>query len=69
VVACAAHGLFVGAPADTLGAAEIDQVLVTDSVPAFRLPPGHGARRLLKVVSCVPLLAEAIRDSHASWAR
>jgi ribose-phosphate pyrophosphokinase len=44
-------------------------VLVTDSVPAFRLPPGHGARRLLKVVSCVPLLAEAIRDSHASWAR
>lgn len=69
VVACAAHGLFVGSPADTLGAGGIDQMLVTDSVPAFRLPPGHPARRLLKVVSCVPLLAEAIRDSCSSWAR
>ena len=56
-------------PHDTLGAGGIDQVLVTDSVPAFRLPPGHPARRLLKVVSCVPLLAEAIRDSCSSWAR
>ena len=69
VVACAAHGLFVGSPADTLGGGGIDHVLVTDSVPTFRLPPGHPARRLLKVVSCVPLLAEAIRDSCSSWAR
>lgn len=69
VVACAAHGLFVGSPAEELGVGDIDQVLVTDSVPAFRLSAGNPARRQLKILSCVPLLAEAIRESHASWAR
>jgi ribose-phosphate pyrophosphokinase len=65
VVACAAHGLFVGAASEVLAGDDLDAVVVTDSVPPFRL---HGAaRRRLHVASCVPLFAEAIRESHASW--
>ena len=66
VIACAAHGLFVGAAASTLADAGFDQVLVTDSVPPFRLPEGH--RVPLGIATCAPLFAEALRDSHASWA-
>lgn len=66
IVACAAHGLFVGAAARGLAGGAIEQVLVTDSVPAFRL--NAEARSMLRTVSCVPLFAQAIRDSHASWA-
>ena len=66
IIACAAHGLFVGAAGQALVGGAIDQVLVTDSVPAFRLPAS--ARSLVKVVPCAALFAQAIRDSHASWA-
>lgn len=66
IIACAAHGLFVGAAADTLADSELDEVVVTDSVPAFRLPGTH--RVPLRVATCGPLLAQALRDSHASWA-
>lgn len=67
VVACAAHGLFVGAAGATLASGAVDQVLVTDSVPAFRLSPQE--RQRIRVVACAPLFAQAIRDSHASWSR
>jgi ribose-phosphate pyrophosphokinase len=67
VIACAAHGLFVGPASRGMADALIDHVLVTDSVPAFRL--SADARPLVRVVSCAPLFARAIRDSHASWAR
>lgn len=67
VVACAAHGLFVGAAGPTLASGAIDDVLVTDSVPAFRLSDED--RQRIRVVSCAPLFAQAIRDSHASWRR
>ncbi|HEX5685029.1 MAG TPA: ribose-phosphate diphosphokinase [Ideonella sp.] len=67
VVACAAHGLFVGTAGHRLIDGAIDQVFVTDSVPAFRLP--EEARAMVTTVSCTPLFARAIRDSHASWGR
>lgn len=66
IVACAAHGLFVGTARHGLDSGAIEQLLVTDSVPAFRL--GAEALALVRTVSCVPLFARAIRDSHASWA-
>ena len=47
----------------------IDEVLVTDSVPGFRVPAQGALRDKLRVVSCVPPLAAAIRDSHAAWLR
>lgn len=67
VIACAAHGLLVGAAADLLADAAIDQLLLTDSVPSFRLPALAAVRRKLRVVSCAPALARAIRASHDAW--
>lgn len=68
VIACAAHGLFTGAAADALADDAIAQVVVTDSVPPFRLA-GTDASRLggkLRVVSAIPLLARAITACRAT---
>jgi ribose-phosphate pyrophosphokinase len=67
VIACAGHGLFVGAAAATLSAAPIAQVVVSDSVPLFRWPAG--ALPPPRVVGAWPLFAAAIRESHAAWLR
>lgn len=63
VYAAAAHGLFVRGAAEALAAPEIDRIVVTDSVPPFRLPPGP-ARDKLTVLPAAPLFAEAIRLLH-----
>lgn len=67
IVACATHGLFVQAADHSLGDPVIDQVIVSDSVPAFRVGPGSPLHARLRVLSCVPLLADAIRDAHAAF--
>lgn len=69
VIACAAHGLLVGSAAKLLADSAIDQVLLTDSVPSFRLPVLAALRRKLSVVSCAPAFASAIRASHDAWPR
>lgn len=66
VVACAGHGLFVGEAAGALADEAIARLLVTDSVPAFRLPSGAPVRAKLGVVSCAVLFAQAIRRLHAA---
>lgn len=67
VVACAAHGLFVGDAGRALFTGAIEQVVVTDSVPAFRL--SEAQRAVVLTAPCAALFAQAIRDSHASWTR
>lgn len=63
VLVAAAHGLFTGEAPVQIAAPALDRVLVTDTVPPFRLPPALlGAR--VEVVSAVPLFAEAIRRLH-----
>jgi ribose-phosphate pyrophosphokinase len=69
VVACAAHGLFIEPAADVLADAAITQVLVTDSVPPFRLLPTGPVSRKLRIASAVPLFAQAIRECRDSWSR
>jgi ribose-phosphate pyrophosphokinase len=69
VIALAAHGLFVGTAATALADPHIGAVVVTDSVPAFRLPAGGPVARKVRVVSAVPLFAQAIRESHTAWLR
>jgi len=69
VIAFAAHGLFVGQAAQTLADPAIDRVVITDSVPPFRLPADAAARAKLAVASAVPLFARAIRKSHTAWLR
>lgn len=69
VIACAAHGLFTGPAPELLADAALQQVVVTDSVPPFRLPAIGAVSRKLRIVSCVPLLAEAVRTCRDSWSR
>ncbi len=66
VVACAAHGLFTGTAAQVLADAAIDRLLVTDSVPTFRLPLDSAVRHKLTVTSVAPMLADAIRACHGA---
>jgi len=63
ILAAAAHGLFAGDPATLLAAGEIESIVVTDSMPPFRIPPDVAARRLT-VLPVAPLLAGAIRRLH-----
>lgn len=67
VVAFAAHGLFVEPAGEVLAGEPIARVVVTDSVPPFRLGPTSPAGHKLQVVSGVPLFADAIRRSHGAW--
>lgn len=69
VVAFAAHGVFSGAAAAALGEAAFTHIVVTDSVPPTRLPDASAAAAALRVVSAVPLLAQAVRESHDTWLR
>ncbi len=60
VVAFAAHGLFVPPAAEVLADPAVSAVVVTDSVPPFRVPAGGALARKLMVVSAAPALAQAL---------
>jgi len=64
VIALVTHGLFMPGAAEVIADPAIDQVVVTDAVPAFRLD--HPANnKKLAILPAAPLLAEAIRRLHA----
>jgi ribose-phosphate pyrophosphokinase len=63
VVAAAAHGLFVPPAERVLQTDALSRVLVTDSVPPFRLE-AHTVRDRVEIVSVAPLLAQAISRLH-----
>lgn len=63
VYAVATHGLFVGDAAAVVSDAALDGMVVTDTVPPFRLPPGLVGDRLT-VLPTAPVFAEAIRRMH-----
>ncbi len=63
ILACVAHGLFMPGSEQTLADPAIDGIIVTDAVPAFRLPAGP-VHDKLSVVSVAPLLAETIHRLH-----
>jgi ribose-phosphate pyrophosphokinase len=69
VIAFAAHGLFVGAAAQALADPAIARVVVTDSVPPFRLPADGAVRGKLQLASAVPLLACAVKACREGWRR
>ncbi len=64
VYAAATHGVFVGSANNLLSGTVLDGVVVTDTIPPFRLDPGL-ARDKLTVLSVAPLFAEAIRRIHS----
>lgn len=64
VYAAASHGVFVGQANNLLSSPALDQVVITDTIPPFRLDP-ELARKKLVVLPAAPLFAEAIRRIHA----
>lgn len=63
VYAAASHGIFVGNANRLLSGTELDQVVITDTVPPLRLDRDL-ARNKLAVLPAAPLFAEAIRRIH-----
>ncbi len=63
VHAAAAHGIFAGSAGQVLADPALDSLVVTDSIPPFRLE-GTPTRAKLTQIEIAPLLAEAIRRIH-----
>ena len=64
IFAAASHGLFTGDADEILAVPALEQVVVTNSVPPFRLPAG-AVREKLEVLDAAPLFAEAIKRIHS----
>lgn len=64
VYAAATHGLFVGKSQTLIQEAALERIVVTDTVPPFRLDAGVVGSKVL-VLDSAPFLAEAIRRIHA----
>ena len=67
VIALVTHGLFMTGASDALSDPAIDRLVVTDTVPAFRLD-GFAVRAKIETLPAAPLLAEAIRRLHENRA-
>jgi ribose-phosphate pyrophosphokinase len=59
VMALVTHGLFMPGAAEVLADPAMDRIIITDSVPPFRLGQG-AARDKLVILEAAPLIAEAI---------
>lgn len=66
---CAAHGPFVPPASQRLADTAVTEVLVSDTVPAFRLAEGDALRAKMRTVGCTQALAAALRASHTSFIR
>lgn len=65
VIAATSHGIFVGTAQETLADPGLEKVLITDSMPPFRLPASIVQEKLV-VLSVTALFGEAIRRIHES---
>jgi ribose-phosphate pyrophosphokinase len=63
--AAATHGLFTAKAAELLANPALESLAVTDSVPPFRLDAAL-VKDKLRLATCVPLIAEAIRRLHTN---
>jgi ribose-phosphate pyrophosphokinase len=64
VFAAASHGLFVGDANRLLAGPEIDELVVTDTIPPFRLSPELRNGKLVEI-DASQLFAEAIKRIHS----
>jgi ribose-phosphate pyrophosphokinase len=64
VYAAATHGLFVGDAARVFAGPDIARLVITDSIPPFRLDAAL-LRDKVSVLDTAPLVAEAIRRMHS----
>jgi ribose-phosphate pyrophosphokinase len=63
VFAAASHGIFVGDAARLVADPALECLVVTDTIPPFRVDPSLAQQKLV-VLETAPLLAEAIRRIH-----
>jgi len=63
VIALVTHGLFMPGAADVLADPAIDRLVITDTVPPFRLDQPEKNKKLV-VLPSAPLIAETIRRLH-----
>ncbi len=63
VFAVASHGVFVGKANELLEDEALDQIIVTDTIPPFRLEPRLVKQRVV-VLSAAGLFAEVIKRIH-----
>ncbi|HEX9770316.1 MAG TPA: ribose-phosphate pyrophosphokinase [Kiloniellales bacterium] len=63
VFAAASHGLFVGEANRLLAGPDIDELVVTDTIPPFRLSPDLREGKLVEI-NAAQLFAEAIHRIH-----
>ena len=63
VYAVATHGIFVGEAARMVADSGLERLVVTDTIPPFRLDPAL-VRSKVTVLDTAPLFAEAIRRIH-----
>lgn len=63
VLAAATHGVFTGEAREHLSEPALERVIVTDTIPPFRLSEQFLSERVT-VLSAAPLVAEAIRCMH-----
>ena len=63
VVACVTHGVFAAEANTVLADAPVEEIVVTDTLPPWRLTEPRVLDRLRRV-STVPLVADAIRRLH-----
>lgn len=64
IYAAASHGVFTGKASQTLSNSALEKVVITDTIPPFRLDPEF-ARTKLVVLDAARLFAEAIRRIHS----
>jgi ribose-phosphate pyrophosphokinase len=64
VLALVTHGLFMAGAEAAIKDPAIDRIVVTDSVPAFRLTD-EAVRSKISTLATAPLLAECVRRLHA----
>jgi ribose-phosphate pyrophosphokinase len=65
VLAVASHGLFVGDAPEALADPALDRIVVTDSVPPFRLA-GSAAAARVETAPCASLFAQALRAAEST---
>ncbi len=64
IYAAASHGVFSGKASQTLSNSALEKVVITDTIPPFRLDPDLARNRLV-VLDAARLFAEAIRRIHS----
>ena len=63
VYAAASHGIFVGNATQAMANAGLERLVITDTIPPFRLDADF-AQNKLTVLETAPLIAEAIHRIH-----